>query len=37
MNFIRSYCHEINTEEINKIALPSDNNKRDIMADGIPL
>ena len=35
MNVIRSHCHEIYTEEINKIALSSDNDKRVIMADGI--
>ena len=33
MNVIRSNCHEIYTEEINKIALPSDDDKRVIMAD----
>ena len=35
MNAIRSYCHEIYTEEINKIALSSDDDKRVIMAEGI--
>ena len=35
MNVIRSHCHEICTEEINKIALSSDDYKRVIMADGI--
>ena len=35
MNVIRSHCHEIYTEEINKISLSSDDNKRVIMADGI--
>ena len=35
MNVIRSHCHEIYTEEINKIALSSDDDKRFIMADGI--
>ena len=35
MSIIRSNCHEIYTEEINKIALSSDNDKRVIMADGI--
>ena len=34
MNVIRSHCHEIYTEEINKIALSSDG-KRVIMADEI--
>ena len=35
MNVIRSRCHEIYTEEIYKIALSSDDDKRIIMADGI--
>ena len=35
VNVIRSHCHEIYTEEINKIALSSDDDKRLIMADGI--
>ena len=35
MNVIRSHCHEIYTEEINKITLSSDDDKRVIMADGI--
>ena len=35
MNVIRSDCHEIYTEEINKIALSSDDDKRVIIADGI--
>ena len=35
MNVIRSLCHEIYTEEINKIALSSDDDKRVIMADRI--
>ena len=35
MNVIRSHCHEIYTEEINKIALSSDDDKRVIMADEI--
>ena len=35
MNVIRSHCHGIYTEEINKIALSSDDDKRVIMADGI--
>ena len=35
MNVIRRHCHEIYTEEINKIALSSDDEKRVIMADGI--
>ena len=36
MNVIRSHCHEIYTEDINKIVLCSDDDKRVIMADGIP-
>ena len=32
MNVIRSHCHEIYTEEINKIVLSSDDDKRVIMA-----
>ena len=35
LNVIRSHCHEAYTEEINKIALSSDDDKRVIMADGI--
>ena len=35
MNVIRSHCHEIYTEEINKIALSPDDDKRIIMSDGI--
>ena len=35
MNVIRSHCHEIYTEEINKISLSSDNDKLVVMADGI--
>ena len=35
MNVIRSHCHEIYTEEINKIALSSDDEKQVIMAVGI--
>ena len=35
MNVIRSHCHEIYTEEINKIALSSDDDKLVIMVDGI--
>ena len=35
MNVIRSDCHVIFTEEINKIALSSDDDKRVIMVDGI--
>ena len=35
MNVIRSHCHEIYTDEINEIALSSDDDKRVVMADGI--
>ena len=35
MNVTRSHCHAFYTEEINKIALSSDDDKRVIMADGI--
>ena len=35
INVIRSHSHEIYTEEINKIALSSDEDKRVIMTDGI--
>ena len=35
INVIRSHCHEIYTEEINKISLSSDDDKRIIMADEI--
>ena len=35
MNVIPSHCHEIYTEEINKMALFSDDDKRVIMTDGI--
>ena len=35
MNVIRSYHHEIFTEEVNKVALSADDDKRVIMVDGI--
>ena len=35
MNVTRSHCHEIYTEESNKLAISSDDDKRVIMADGI--
>ena len=35
INVIRSHCHKIYTEEINKIAISSVDDKRVIMADGI--
>ena len=33
MNVIRSHCHEIYTDEINKIVLSPDDDKRIIMTD----
>ena len=35
MNVIRSHCHRIYTEEINKTTLSSDDDKRIIMTDEI--
>ena len=35
MNIIRSYHHDVYTEEINKVALSADDDKRVIMDDGI--
>ena len=35
MNVMRSHCHEIYIDEINKIDLISDDDKRVILADGI--
>ena len=35
MNVIRSYNHEMYTEEVNKIALSSDDDKRVIQEDGV--
>ena len=35
MNVIRSHLHEIYTEEINKVALSADDDKRIILEDGI--
>ncbi|XP_065665454.1 uncharacterized protein LOC136086885 [Hydra vulgaris] len=35
MNVIRSYSHEIYTEEVNKIALSAEGDKRVILEDGI--
>ena len=35
MNVIRSYKHEVYTEEVNKVALCSDDDKRYILEDGI--
>jgi hypothetical protein len=35
MNVIRSYKHEVYTEQVNKIALSADDDKRVIMTNGI--
>ena len=35
MNVIRSHLHEIYTEEINKVALSANDDKRIILEDGI--
>ena len=35
MNVIRSYRHEVYTEEINKIALSADDDKKHILEDGV--
>ena len=35
MNVIRSHAHEMYTEEVNKVALSADDDKRIIMDDGI--
>ena len=35
MNVIRSYKHEVYTEEINKLALSADDSKRHILEDGV--
>ena len=35
MNVIRSHLHEIFTEEVNKVALSADDDKRAVLADGI--
>ena len=35
MNIIRSHKHEIYTEEINKVALSPDDDKRHILEDGV--
>ena len=34
-NIIRSYNHEVYTEEVNKVALSAEDNKRYILSDGI--
>ena len=35
INIIRSHMHEVYTEEVNKVALCSDDDKRYILEDGI--
>ena len=35
MNVIRSHLHDIYTEQINKVALSADDDKRLILEDGI--
>ena len=35
MNVIRSHLHDIYTEEVNKVALSAEDDKRVIMKDGI--
>jgi len=35
MNVIRSHRHDIYTEEVNKVALSADDDKRAIMEDGV--
>jgi len=35
MNVIRSHLHEVYTEEVNKVALSADDDKRVILADKI--
>ena len=35
MNVIRSHTHEVYTEEVNKIALCPDDDKRHILDDGV--
>ena len=35
MNVIRSYKHDLYTEEVNKVALSAEDDKRVIMEDGI--
>ena len=35
MNVIRSYKHNVFTEEVNKVALSADDDKRHILEDGI--
>ena len=35
MNVIRSHLHDVYTEELNKVALSADDDKRVILADGV--
>ena len=35
MNVIRSHRHEVYTEEVNKVAISANDDKRVIMKDGI--
>jgi len=35
MNVIRSYLHDVYTEEVNKVALSANDDKRVILEDGI--
>ena len=35
MNLIRSHLHDVYTEEVNKVALSAEDDKRVIMEDGI--
>jgi len=35
MNVIRRHLHDVYTEEVNKVALSPENDKRVIMEDGI--
>ena len=35
MNVIRSHLHDVYTEEVNKVVLSAEDNKRVIMEDGI--
>jgi len=35
MNVVRSHFHDVYTEEVNKVALSAEDDKRVIMVDGI--
>ena len=35
MNVIRSHLHDVYTEEVNKVALSAEDDKRVVMEDGI--